>query len=62
MKVGDQVGMREGLDCTDNSETPNQENIAFKIVHANSCFWSQLGGVEGAAFCVQRCGDCLEAI
>jgi hypothetical protein len=36
--------MKEGLDCTDNSEIPNQENIAFKIVHGNYCFWSQLGG------------------
>jgi hypothetical protein len=44
IKPGDQVGMKEGLDCTDNSKIPNQENIAFIIVHGNYCFWSQLGG------------------
>jgi hypothetical protein len=47
--------MKEGLDCTDNSETPNQENIAFIIVHGNYCFWSQLGGggLRGRRLCPQ---------
>jgi hypothetical protein len=54
--------MKDGLDYTDNSETLNQENVAFKIVHGNSWFWNQLGGIEGAAFCVHMCGDCLKAI